>query len=121
MKPYAIRLAVATLLWCIPSIFAQPQKGIDPNVVVAWKSAEANLGWCQVDRNGNWRLYSQAPEGAALPLFHVIALRNARFAELPAPSVPFGLVIDNKQANDSILKEFPAFDKLQVLILAQTM
>ncbi len=120
---------VITLFWLsTASVSAQsaapaPPK-LDATLVEAWKRAGAQVGWYTELSSDIWPTYEKKPANmAALPAFTWPS--GAKFevgliAELPAPEVPFAVILRDTQITDAVLKEFGGFKNLHTLHLYGT-
>src|SRR5262245_42372187 len=121
----------ATLFWLYAaSASAQPTAPAPPKLsaklVEAWKRAGAQVGWYTAPLHDVWPHYEKKPVGNdAVPAFtwpggSKFDFEEGLIAELPAPDVPFAVILSETQITDTALMEFGKFKNLQTLHLYGT-
>src|SRR5262245_40517637 len=120
--------ALAMLLTCGFSGFAdQPPakkdapKPLPKEIIEAWKTAGAEIGWIRVDKYG-WAYFVPEENGVAgdLAAFRFSVWKQGTLEKLPAPAAAFGLDLGLTQATDTGLKELARLKNLHSLNLAST-
>src|SRR5262245_49620385 len=115
-------LACAVLATCVASVAsAQPRQderdygGIEPKVVAAWKKAGAGFGWFETKRGSSYSGKARPKEPGYVPGFELSSWSkkdDGKFADLPAPGVPF--VLKTLNWNDEDLARATHLGQMQV-------
>src|SRR5438093_11086169 len=93
--------------------------GIQPTVVAAWEKAGAKFVW--FDKSRQYAVRSTKPKdgGNALPGFGFFRGAPSEFSALPAPGVPFGLIV-SQVISDENIKGLGGLRQLVTLIMIGT-
>src|SRR5438128_1488049 len=124
----ALGLLVAVTLGAAPDVcvagkdkdakvFAPPSA----KVVAAWKEAGADFGWVRANQRGVL-VFERREKGrtSEVPGFRFEAFTPGTIGRLPAPSVPFSLILNYTRVTDGDLKELAKLKQLYALGLGST-
>src|SRR5262249_42230829 len=95
---------------------------IDPNVVAAWKKANAQAGWFSLSETGPREVSKSKPADPALPAFRFLVFKAGGIPKLPPPAVPFALDLRaaGSSTTDARLKDLSGLKTLAALDLRFT-
>src|SRR4051794_6241904 len=92
-------IGLSVALFCVSTLAAADKppmaQDVAPKVIDAWKKANAGTGWYGPGAFGTRLFFEAKPNGLpALFVFRLQTFKPGVIANLPAPSVPFALTLD---------------------------
>src|SRR5579859_2212657 len=95
-----------------------PPQPFPKEIVTAWQKVGARVGWMGLSSDGSPD-FAETPDGLrdAAPAFGFYSSpwKGGAIAHLPAPEVPFGLVLQSLPVKDTDLEELARFKNLQAI------
>ena len=96
----------------------EPQP-LPEDVVRAWQQAGAKVCWMGIGQSGQLQ-FAEQPAPKFVPAFRFTEIKSGLWANLPTPTVPFGLDLSRTQVTDAGLKHLAGLTNLQSLHLHNT-